>query len=193
MEIQCECGKFRAELTRFPKNTPGRLKCYCDDCQAYLKYLKRSDLLDENAGTEVIPAFPADIKLIQGKDLVKCVRLSPKGMFRFYTACCNTPIANTDPIRPWAGILHRMYTVKDPEFLEKALGPVRSSIMGMYAKGTPPAGTPQKFNLKALVTVLPFILKGKLLGKAKPSPFFDNGEPIAIPKILTSKERSEIL
>ena len=81
MEIQCDCGKFRAELTEFPNNTPGRLVCYCDDCQAFLNYIKRSELMDQNGGSEIIPAYPADIQIIAGKDFVQCVRLHSKGMF----------------------------------------------------------------------------------------------------------------
>jgi hypothetical protein len=192
MEIQCECGKFRAELTQFPKNTPGRLICYCDDCQAFLNYLKRSDLLDENGGTEIIPAYPADIKILEGKDVVQCVRLHSQGMYRFFAKCCNTPIVNTDPKRPWAGINRRMYTVKDPHRLDRELGPVKTSIMGKYAKGTPPPGTPQTFDFKGMVTVMPFLIKGNILGKAKHSPFFENGQAIATPKVLTSEERSKI-
>ena len=192
MEIQCDCGTFRAELTQFPKKTPGRLICYCDDCQAFLHYLKRSDLLNENGGTEIIPAYPADIKIISGKNVINCVRLHSQGMFRFFTSCCLTPIANTDPIRPWAGISHRMYTNKDATLLDRELGPVKCSIMGKYAKGTPPKGTPQTFDFKGLITVMPFIIKGKLLGKAKPSPFFENGEGVVVPKVLTAEERSKI-
>jgi hypothetical protein len=187
MEIQCECGKFRAELTKFPKNTPGRLKCYCDDCQSYLHYLKRADLLDENGGTEIIPNYPADIKILTGKELLKCTRLVPNGMFRFSTTCCNTPIVNTDSKRPWAGVHRR--TFKDPSKLDQALGPVKSSIMGKYAKGTPPKGTPQKFDFKGVMMVVPYILKGSLLGKSKPSPFFENGEAIVPPEMLSPDDR----
>jgi hypothetical protein len=189
MEVQCECGKFRAELNRFPKNTPGRLKCYCDDCQTYLHYLKRADLLDENGGTEIIPFYPADIKITAGQNLIKCVRLHPGGMFRFATACCNTPTANTDPKRPWAGIHRRMFTNKDTDILEKALGKVKSSIMGKYAKGTPPPGTPQTYDFNGMRIVMPYILRGVFLGKSKPSPFFNDREPIVAPKVLTRDER----
>ncbi|MGE3759985.1 MAG: DUF6151 family protein [Pseudobdellovibrionaceae bacterium] len=192
MEIQCECGKFRAELLQFPKNTPGRLKCYCDDCQTYLHYLRRADLLDENGGTEIIPAYPADIKITAGRDLVRCTRVVPTGMFRFSTTCCNTPIANTDPKRPWAGIHRRMYTVKDPDGVDKELGPIKSSIMGKYGKGTLPPGVPQKFDLKGFVAVMPYLLKGIFLGKSKPSPFFENGESIVAPVVLTNEERSTL-
>ena len=159
MEIQCECGKFRAEVQAFPKNTPGRLKCYCDDCQSYLHYLRRGDLLDENGGTEVIPAYPADVKILSGREHLNCTRLSDKGMFRYSTSCCNTPVANTRPNTPWLGFLRRVYTVVDADLLDRTFGPVRSSIMGRFAKGTPPAGTPKTFNMKAFVTVMPFICR----------------------------------
>lgn len=188
MQIQCECGKFRAELTGFPKNTPGRLKCYCDDCQSFLHHLGRADLLDENGGSEVIPAYPAEFKVIAGKEFMRCTRLHATGMFRFSTACCNTPIANTDPKRPWAGIHRRMFTAKDPHQLDKTLGAIKSSVMGKYAKGQPPPGTPQKFDFKGIRAVMPFLLKGSLLGKAKGSPFFENGESIATPKVLSTEE-----
>lgn len=69
MNIQCECGKFRAELEKFPKNTPGRAICYCDDCQTYLHYLGRSDLLDSAGGTQIIPVYPSEMKVLQGLDV----------------------------------------------------------------------------------------------------------------------------
>ncbi|MES2855437.1 MAG: DUF6151 family protein [Bdellovibrionota bacterium] len=188
MEIQCECGKFRAELTRFPENSPGRLKCYCDHCQAYLHSLNRADLLDENGGSEIIPAYPAEIRFITGKEHLKCTRLHESGMYRFSTSCCNTPVVNTDPKRPWAGIHRRVFTAKDPNQPDKALGPIKSSIMGKYAKGTPPPGTPQKFDFNGMKLVMPYLIKGKLLGKAKGSPFFENGKSIAALKVLTESE-----
>ena len=107
------------------------------------------------------------------------------GMFRFSTTCCNTPIANTQPGRPWAGFHRRMFSKK----VEESLGPVKSSIMGKYAKGTPPPGTPQTFDFKGMKLVLPYILKGILLGKAKHSPFFENGEAIVSAKVLSAEER----
>ena len=190
MEVQCECGKFRAELKSFPENTPGRLKCYCDDCQIYLHYLKRGELLDSNGGSEMIPAYPADVNILSGKDLLNCTRLSSNGMFRFSTSCCNTPVANTRPNTPWIGFHRRVFTVKDPDILNRTLGPIRSSVMGRYAQGIPPAGTPKNFNLKAILSVMPFLLKGKLLKKSKPSPFFmkDGVTAIKDPYVLNKNE-----
>lgn len=195
MEIQCECGKFCAKLKAFPIGTPGRLVCYCDDCQKYLHHLKRTDLLDANGGTEVIPAYPADVEVVRGLEHLKCTRLSATGTFRFSTSCCNTPVANTRPGEPWVGFLHCVYTARDPHKLDQTLGPVRSRIMGRYAKGAPPLGTPDKFNLKAFLTVMPFMLKGKLLRKSRPSPFFteDGVTAIAVPHVLSEAERQAAL
>lgn len=165
--------------------------CYCDDCQSYLTHLQRTDLLDVNGGTEVVPAYPADVEIVSGKEQLRCTRLSPNGVFRFSTACCNTPIVNTRPNLPWAGFLRCVYTAPNAQQLDQTLGPFHSRIMGRYAKGTPPPGTPQRFNLKALLTVVSFVLKGKLLKKYTPSPFFaeDGMTPVVTPYVLSKEER----
>ncbi len=189
MEIQCECGKFKAELTKFPANTAGRLRCYCDDCQAYLHHLKRADLLDANGGTEVIPVYPRDFKILQGKELLRCTRLHEQGMFRFSTTCCNTPVANTDLKRPWIGTHRRVFTARDPGQLDGLFGTVRASIMGKFAHGTLPAGVPESFDLKGLRAVAPFLLKGILSGAKRPSPFFENETPVGPVHVLSKDER----
>ncbi|QBK06202.1 hypothetical protein DW355_17100 [Hylemonella gracilis] len=157
----------------------------------YLHHLGRTDLLDVNGGTEVIPAYPSDVKILQGLEHLTCTRLTATGTYRFSTSCCNTPIVNTRPGEPWAGFLRCVYTARDAHSLDQTLGPVRSRIMGRYAQGTPPAGTPDKLNLKALVTVMPFMLKGKILRKSRASPFFaDDGiTPISSPQVLTDAQR----
>lgn len=191
MDIQCECGTFRARLKAFPGNTPGRLVCYCDDCQKYLHHIGRADLLDANGGTEVIPAYPRDVEILSGIEQLRCTRLSSRGLFRFSTACCNTPIVNTAPGKAWAGFFRRAYGVGNASEIDRVLGPVRSRIMGRYAKGTPPAGTPDTFDAKAMITVLPFMLKGSLAGKGRPSPFFPDGRtPVATAHIV-GQDRDE--
>lgn len=194
-QLQCDCGKFKAEIQNFPKNTAGRFICYCDDCQTYLHYLNRSDLLDSAGGSEIIPVYPADFKILQGQNLLTCIRLSPKGMFRWSTSCCNTPIGNTVPKFPWVGILGRAFNHADSHFLEKTLGNIKSRIYGKYSRSLPPDGTPRTMNFKSVTAILPFVSKGFLTGKAKSSPFFekDGVTPAVVPKILTIDERSQIL
>lgn len=189
MEIQCECGKFRAELTQFPKNTPGRLKCYCDDCQSFMHYLKRSDLLDANGGTEIVPIYPSDMKILAGKEQLKCTRIIANGMYRFSTICCNTPVGNTDFKRAWIGTHRRMFGNK----LDQVFTEVRASILGKFGHGTLPPGVPEKFNFKGFKVVMPFMLKGQFLKRNRPSPFFENEAPVVEPYVLSSEERAELL
>jgi hypothetical protein len=194
MQIQCECGTFRAQLENFPGNTPGRLACYCDDCQTFMHYLNRADLLDSAGGTEVVPVYPEQMKIIAGREVLKCLRLSPEGLYRWYASCCNTPVTNTRPGFPWMGTVHRVFTVPDPSYLVRTLGPVKSRIMGRFARGTPPSGTAKNINFKGFMTVLPFIVKGMLTGKAKHSPLFerDGKMPIVPPIVLSLQERNAI-
>ena len=183
MDIQCTCGQFRATLSAFPRHTPGRFVCYCDDCQHYLHHLGRSDLLDEHGGTEVIPVYPAEIAILSGQEHLQCTRLTEKGAFRFSTRCCNTPLVNTYPGLPWMGVFKCLY----PSSVDQLLGPVRARVMGKFALGTPPVGTARKINLRMILIALPFLLKGKLLGKSRPSPFFqaDGVTPIVTADIVT--------
>jgi len=193
MKIECECGKVKAELTNFPKETPGRFICYCDDCQSFLHYLNRADLLDKNGGTEIIPIYPADFKIIEGKDLLKCTRLGPRGMFRYSTTCCNTPVANTDAKRPWVGTHRRMFTSKDSQKLDGIFKKVRSGIMGKFGHGTLPPEAANTFDFKAFRSVMPFMLKGMIFGRSRPSAFFDGDVAIGNPYVLTKDEREKAI
>jgi hypothetical protein len=94
------------------------------------------------------------------------------------------------PGTPWVGFLRCVYKQKDPNELDQALGPIRSRIEGRFAKGIPPAGTPKGFNLRALMTGMPFLIKGKAFKKSTPSPFFtaDGQTPVATPHILSKDE-----
>jgi hypothetical protein len=194
VQIQCECGQFKAEWAGFPKATPGRAVCYCDDCQSFMHYMQRTDLLDPAGGTEIVPAYPADLHITAGKDVLRCTRLAPKGLMRWSTACCNTPIGNTAPGFPWVGLIHCVFKRDGASSLNQALGPVKSRIMGRFASVTPPAGTSAKLSLRDMRVVMPFILRGFLFGKRRGSPFFeaDGKTPIVKPYVLSLQERNAI-
>ncbi len=183
MKISCDCGTFVAKLKAFPKHTPGRLVCYCDDCQTFVEKIQRTDVLDAYGGTEVIPVYPKEIEIIQGIDALKCYRLSDKGVYRWVTACCNSPILNTRPGFPWAGIFNTTY--KDPAALS-ALGNVKARIYGKYALDGAPFKISEKIAFRDMLVVMPFLIKGKILGMDKKSPLFgsDNKTPIVQPEIL---------
>lgn len=192
--IQCDCGQFQIEISEFTDSTPGRAVCYCDDCQSFLHHLGRSELLDANGGSEVIPVYPRALKILAGREKLRCTRLSPKGLYRFSTACCKTPVANLAAGMPWAGISSRMFHQAGPGFLDHTLGPVKSRIMARFAYGTLPKNASMKLQPRDLAFVLPFMLKGILLGKKRPSPFFDTdgNTPVVTPEIITLEARTEL-
>lgn len=185
MRIQCSCGSFHAELPVFPRNSPGRLVCYCDDCQQYLEKLGRAELLDDYGGTEVIPVYPGEFVIVQGREHLRCNRLRRNGLSRWSTTCCNSPIVNTKAGFPWAGILHSAYTAADADMPRK-LGAVRSRIMGRYAKGSPPFRISPRIGIGDMAVVLPFVVKGLILRKHRPSPFYgeDGRTPTSEPFLL---------
>ncbi|MBL7555217.1 MAG: hypothetical protein JNM24_05285 [Bdellovibrionaceae bacterium] len=195
MNVQCQCGQVKAHIKNFPHQSPGRLVCYCDDCQSYLHYLKKNDLLDANGGTEIVPVYPVNFQFTQGQDLVRGIRLSPKGLYRWYASCCQTPIANTQAKMPWIGMLSSMLPYKSETERTQALGNVKSRVMGAFALGQPPADASSKFKPKDFLSVVPFILKGLVTGKNKNHPFFKlpSYEPKSAPYVLTLEERKTLL
>ena len=74
-----------------------RFVCYCKDCQAFARFLERPDVLDPAGGTDIFQMPPGRVKLTAGADALRCLRLSDKGVLRWYSDCCRTPIGNTAP------------------------------------------------------------------------------------------------
>lgn len=185
MKIQCDCGKFKAELMNFKKSTPGRLVCYCDDCQVYLEKLNRKDLLDPYGGTEVIPVYPNEFKILEGEEFLKCNLLKEKGLNRWSVSCCNFPIANTLPKFPWVGIPFKAYTNYQSDSLEK-IGRIKSRVKGKYKTSAAPFKISDNVGFKDMWAVIPFISKGFLFKKFNQSPFFkdDLVTPIKNPELL---------
>lgn len=164
--------------------------CYCDDCQTYAYFLERAkEILDGNGGTEVFPVVPSALTFTGGKEHLRCVRLSPRGMYRWYAGCCRTPIANTmaSPRIPYAGVVHEILGDGD-------LGPVRARVQGRFAIGTPSPDTHRTVTPGIIARVLRFLLVAWLRGGRRPSPFFDSqtGKPVAEPRVLTLAERDEL-
>ncbi len=186
MKVQCSCGQVKGEIENFLTSTPGRLVCYCDDCQDFLKQIERTDLLDECGGTEIIPIYPKSFKITEGKDKLEVLRLTPEGLFRWYTSCCKTPFGNTRPGFPWLGLLSTVYQSDD---LQK-VGPVKSRICGKFATSTPPQGTSEKMKFKDIFVVAPFLIKGFLFKKSFPSVYFNEDKtPITSPTIIRNFEK----
>lgn len=176
-----------------------RLICMCDDCQAYAHWLRRADeILDEHGGTEVFQVTPRQVKFTDGKDQIRCMRLSPKGLLRWYAACCKTPLANSlaSPRVPFLSLTHMFLDPQsDGKTRDEALGPILAAGNGRFAVGPMPEGGHARFPLGIVVRAARHLLGGWLRGMAKPSPIFDatTGAPIVEPTVISLEDRKRLL
>jgi hypothetical protein len=190
-ELRCRCGEVRAVVKDPSPKTVNRVICYCDDCQAFAHQLGRADLLNEKGGSDVVQVAPATLRFTQGQDRIAGVRLSPKGLYRWHTTCCNTPVGNTlGPAVPFVGLMAQTFDVPQ---VDEVVGPPTGAIQGKVAVGEAPAGS-TGFNPSLILGAIGRVLGWRLTGKTWPHPFFarDTRAPI-YPITVISRERREAL
>jgi len=110
VEVSCRCGEVRGVVANASPRKVNRVVCYCDDCQAFAHQLGRGDLLNAQGGTDIIQVAPASLTFVRGQHRIAGLRLSSKGLFRWHTTCCNTPVGNTlGPAIPFVGIVAQAF------------------------------------------------------------------------------------
>ncbi|MFD2190830.1 DUF6151 family protein [Pistricoccus aurantiacus] len=189
--IRCHCGKLQGRLT--PPSLVNRCVCYCTDCQAFAHFLKREkEILDAAGGSDVVQLLPKHVAFTQGLDQLACMRLTPKGLLRWYAACCNTAIGNT-PANfklSFVGLVADCLGSEQGS-LDEAFGPVRMRVFTRHAKG----------ELKPKTTGLPggawragrMFLTARLNGDYRKTPFFtESGAPIVTPRVLDEQELRDL-
>jgi hypothetical protein len=181
IRLQCRCGALRG-IALAVEGSP-RIVCYCDDCQAYARRLGAEGVLDEHGGTDIVPVTPARLRITEGARNLRCLRLTAKGMYRWYAGCCRTPIANTMSARmPYAGVVHSVLNRADRD---AAVPRVTARVQGRFAIGEPPAGTLRSASPRVILRVLRFLAVAFLTRQGQPSPFFTaDGRPRAEPEII---------
>jgi hypothetical protein len=187
VNLKCACGAVKGKTSAVSSRIGTRITCCCDDCQAFSQFLgQEGNVLDQYGGTDIFQIPVSYLTISKGKSEIACVRLSPKGMHRWYAKCCNTPIGNTFGAGgPFIGVIHSF--MDKSEMSEVDLGKSRGHILTKFAK------TPVPENLKGSSLSINFrvvakILSWKLKGLNKPSEFFNNNrEPICQPQILDKK------
>ena len=181
LPFRCRCGAVSGTLTHVSPRAGLRAFCYCTSCRAFALHLGHRDLLDAAGGTELFQTSPAHLTFHTGEGQLRCLRMTPGGVLRWYTACCRTPIANTPPSpgQPFMGFFVCDLRDATPEALDAALGPVRYRVNGRDATGTPPEGTLKTTTAGHLLRIGGIILRARLTDRGA-SPFFsDAGTPAA--------------
>jgi hypothetical protein len=192
--VRCRCGEVAGVVANASPQKVNRVVCYCDDCQAFLHQLGRADLLNAQGGTDIVQVAPASLTFTKGQDRIAGVRLTPKGLFRWYATCCNTPVGNTlGPAIPFVGIVAQSFD-GGAERAQAVFGAPLGAILGKHAIGQPPAGSSTGINLVLLLRAITKILGWRLRGRAWPHPFFHlkTREPIYPLKVLPNEQREAL-
>jgi hypothetical protein len=184
--VQCRCGTVKGTVRRPRRFT--RCVCYCKDCRAFARFLGRTgEIMDEKGGTDVVQIVPADITFSQGREALACLRLTRRGMLRWYASCCNTPIGNTvgNTKISFVGLIHTCLQIGGAS-LDQLFGPVDARV------NTGSALAPvEPERLKALWATLRFmtLLPRARFGSRPPNAFLSaDGAPLAAPRVLTASE-----
>ena len=186
--LRCHCGLVEGHVD--DQHAYGRAVCYCTDCQAFARFLRRPDeVLNERGGSDIVATHPQRVHVSRGFDQVICMSLSPKGLLRWYTACCRTAIGNTprDPKMAYIGLLADC--MPDPAGLDTTFGPARIALKTESARGAVPA-TPVATFLGVL-RIMGHVTAARLGGTYRRNPFFVAGtaEPVKAPHVLSKAER----
>jgi hypothetical protein len=192
-ELRCVCGEVRGLVTNPSPLTVNRVVCYCDDCQAFAHQLGRADLLDPRGGTDIVQVAPASLEFVQGQERIVGLRLTTNGLFRWYAACCNTPVGNTlSAAIPFVGITVQTFA-KGARHPDDLFGKPIGAIMGKYAIGGAPSGS-TGIKLSLLVRAIRMVLGWRLSGQTWPHPFFQRGTraPIYPLSVLSRQQREAI-
>ena len=191
LSFRCRCGAVKGAVRNVSPGKGTRVVCYCDDCQAFIRRLGREEeYLDEKGGSDIFQIAPKHLRITEGADKIAVLQLAPKGVFRWHTTCCNTPVGNTMDTRavPFAGTYFRNY---DPAQRDALIGPVRGSVHQQYARDG--AGDYKAMNIPLmLVKVLGRTIAARISGSYRKNPFFhaETGAPVASPHILSDEERA---
>lgn len=187
--FSCACGKAQLLATNVTPTSGTRIICYCKDCQAFAHFLSREDsVLDAWGGTEIFQMPVAYVQITEGKDELRCMRITPGGLYRWYTGCCNTPIGNTMGAgMPFIGLIHS--ALENSSTRDEHLGPIQGFVQVSSATSPRPDLNKQADVPFGLLLRMFFrLFKWKLKGLNKPSSFFNSeGQPVVTPFILNPK------
>lgn len=196
--LKCHCGALKGVARDVSPATGIRLVCMCKDCQAFARYLEREDdILDPSGGTDIFQMTPAQLTITEGAENLGCVRLTEKGLLRWYARCCNTPVGATMASSkfPFVGLTHMfMDHEADGRSREEVLGPVLARIYGKAARGVAPDDAHPGVPIGLIFRSLRFLISGLVKRLNTPTAFFnpDSGEPVAVPKVLSKEAREKL-
>lgn len=190
LPLQCRCGTVRGELDTGRAYL--RVTCYCKDCRAFAMYLGVPGVTDARGGVDIVAAAPAAVRFTAGTEQIACMSLSPKGLLRWYAACCRTPLASTprDAKLPYVGLVSACFDAA-PAAVDAALGPRDRVTLNTQSATAPVRATPLAFVLGILRIFAGIV--GARLRCERASAFFDaDGHPLREPEVISREQRTAL-
>jgi len=197
LPLRCRCGRVRGVAREIAPSAGFRFFCYCKDCQAFARVLGRADVLDAAGGTDIFQMPPGRLKITDGAEALRCLRLhAGSKVLRWYADCCNTPIANTAASGrfPVIGVIHSFMDFAACGPRDEMLGRPLCCIYERSATGPLPAGAPPPPSLRIFANRAAKVLGWWVGGLGRPNPFFaaSTGAPASAPRQLTPDERAAL-
>ena len=193
VDLRCGCRTVQGIARDVAPSSINHCFCYCDDCQAFAHFLGHGDeILDAHGGTEIVQMSQGNVAFSAGVEKIAALRLTDKGLVRWYASCCNMPLANTMATSrvPFVGVIRA--AIDAPAAV---LGPIRGRGFAKSAKGGA-AAVPKdgSSDVVMMMRVLPKLLRWRLRGDHKRSQLFDArpDRPLATPRVLTPAERESL-
>lgn len=190
LSLRCRCGQVRGELLTDKAYT--RATCYCRDCRAYARWLGSEGVLDAAGGTDIVPMAPDGVRIEAGVDRVACYSHGPRGLLRWYAACCRTPLGNTprDPKVHYVGMVPACIDAA-PAAVDAAFGPRDRIVLNAGSATAPVRATPLRF-LAGGLRIFAGIASARLRAR-RASPFFDpQGRPVREPELPDRAARAAL-
>lgn len=188
LEIGCRCGQFGAVLKDVSPRMGSHVQCHCKDCQAAARVLNAEDQLLPRGGSDIFQTIPAQLEITKGQEHLACLRLSPKGLMRWYAGCCDAPLFNSLPHTKLAFMGVWVPALKGAD-VSKAIGKVIAVVRTEEASMGPERLRDYGFN-RAGFQVIARHFGALMRGVSKKTPMFDDsGAPVVTPRVLTKEER----
>lgn len=191
MKLSCRCGQVQGELD--PRRAYARVTCYCRDCRAYARWLGGEGLLDAAGGTDIVAMGPDGLRFTRGMDKLACMSLSPRGLLRWYAACCRTPLGNTprNPTMFYLGVPTQ--GIAEPaETVDAVFGPCHRIVL--ETQSATGAVKPTRLALfGGTLRIFAGLIGARLRGRRN-ALLFDAGEgrPIREPEVLSLEQRKKL-
>lgn len=176
LDLSCRCGAFGGTLVGVRPLGVSRVACHCGYCRRYLDDMACPEGADALGGSRVFQVSPAKVRFDRGLEHLVAGSYTKKGAVRWYTSCCDTPIANSvrTGTAPFIGIYEHTLPA---DTRDTALGPLLVRLNGPYpsvsqgrVKGAPWHLASMMLRLTALMAVW------WLRGDAARSPLFEGPE-----------------